>query len=205
MSSLFNIEVKYLNLMRQIEDLEGEITEELEKELSINKDELESKIKGYHHIILSLTGDMQIIDDETKRLSTLKKTKENLIKRLKKSILEAVNLFGYNGKSGNKKLDFDTIKLYTKDSQAVNVNEDSFYEHALELIDSEKKVDDEEVFIYKVTTDFNREQYQAFKDNTDIPFDMTPKISKDHIKSLIEQGIEVRDAAIVKNQSVIIK
>lgn len=206
MGNLFNIEEKYLSLMSQIEELEGEITEELEQELSINKDELESKIKAYHYIILSKQTEALTIDDEIKRLQSLKKVKENIVKRLKKSILGAVNLFGYDGKSGNKKLDFDTISLYTKNSTAVEVNEDLFIKNAIDAID-EDITEDWEAFIYDVKMKLSIKEYEEFKEwiVNKMKFEMNPAISKTKIKELIEDGIEVRAAQIVTNQSVIIK
>jgi len=55
-------------------------------------------------------------------ISSLKKIKDNTINRLRDNILTAVNIFGYDGKTGNKKLDFDTLKLYTRFTRPVIIN-----------------------------------------------------------------------------------
>ena len=132
--SLFNIEEEYLQLMQEIEELEGELTPELDEKLKINQEELESKIKAYHHIIENMKGDMQLIKDESERLANLKKSKESLIDKLKGKVLNATTIFGYDGKSGNKKLDFDTLKVYTVNKDKIEVDEVAFSEYSLNTL-----------------------------------------------------------------------
>ena len=92
--NLFNIESDYLKLMEQIQEADGEITEELSEQLKINEAQLQGKSIAYLSVIKSVEAFNMQIDDEIKRLQQMKKTRTNLISRLKDRLLEAVNLFG---------------------------------------------------------------------------------------------------------------
>jgi len=92
--NLFNIESDYLKLMDQIQEADGEITEELAEQLKINEAQLQGKSIAYLSVIKSVEAFNMQIDDEIKRLQQMKKTRTNLISRLKDRLLEAVNLFG---------------------------------------------------------------------------------------------------------------
>lgn len=51
MSNLFGIAQKYDYLVSQIEENDGEITEEIAEELAIAESELEDKLRAYRQII----------------------------------------------------------------------------------------------------------------------------------------------------------
>ena len=128
-TTLFNIEDQYLDLMQQIEEAEGELTPELEEQLDINQKDLENKVKAYHHVIVQNKGEADTIDEEIKRLQSLKQIKTNLVDKLREKLLNATIIFGYDGKSGNKKMDFDTLKMWTKFTRPVIIDdEDKFIE-----------------------------------------------------------------------------
>jgi hypothetical protein len=50
-TTLYNIEQEYLNLISEIEALDGELTPEIEDQLNINKEQLESKSVAYLQVI----------------------------------------------------------------------------------------------------------------------------------------------------------
>jgi hypothetical protein len=112
MKSLFNISAEYLMLMNEIEELEGEITPEIESALKINQEQLEEKCRAYHCVIQLKKGDIKIAEDEISRLNSHITKSNNLIERLKKSVGEALELYGEFGKSGNKKLSFPNLTIY---------------------------------------------------------------------------------------------
>jgi hypothetical protein len=125
--NIFNLTEEYLKLMRDIEDAEGELTPELAEALEINQKNVESKLKAYRYMILMLKGHLTVIEDEVNRLRNLAKSKESTIDRLRDTMLQAVLLFGEDGKSGNKKLDFIDFKLWTTNRQSAKVeNPDEF-------------------------------------------------------------------------------
>lgn len=52
MSNLFGIAQKYDYLVSQIEENDGEITEEIAEELAIAESELEDKLRAYRQILM---------------------------------------------------------------------------------------------------------------------------------------------------------
>ena len=81
--SLYHIENEYLNIINQVENLDGELTPELENELTINQNELQGKSIAYLEVIATKESLNTRIDEEIKRLQALKKSNNNLVKNLK--------------------------------------------------------------------------------------------------------------------------
>ena len=93
-TTLYNIEQEYLTLISEIEALDGELTPEIEEQLTINKEQLESKSVAYLQVIATKEDLNSAIDIEIKRLQALKKRNKGLVDNLKNRLLDAVNLFG---------------------------------------------------------------------------------------------------------------
>ena len=94
MNTLYEIKNEYLELINQVEELEGEITPEVEQQLIINQNELQNKAIAYHSVILSKDAFNMQIDNEIKRLQGLKKRNNNLIDNLKNRLIGAIQMFG---------------------------------------------------------------------------------------------------------------
>jgi len=94
MSSLYKINEKMLTLLNDIEANEGELTEEVINQLEITNDELQTKSESYLAVIKNRESLNTQIDEEVKRLQAMKKANNNLVLRLKNSLLNAVNIFG---------------------------------------------------------------------------------------------------------------
>jgi hypothetical protein len=114
MSSLYKINEKMLSLLSDIEANEGELTDEVLEQLEINNEELYEKSVNYLAVIKNREALNTQIDDEVKRLQAMKKANNNLVSRLKNSLLNAVNIFG----------EFETglIKFGIRKSTTVEVN-----------------------------------------------------------------------------------
>ena len=112
-TSLYEISNDYLELMKSVEDAEGELTPEMQEALEINEANLQVKAKGYIEIIKSKEGLDYAIDLEIKRLQAIKKRNGNVIDALKERLLGAVQLFG----------DFEVglDKFSTRKSQSLKV------------------------------------------------------------------------------------
>lgn len=201
MSSLFNIQEKYLQLMNKIEELEGEITPEIEKELAITEQDCEEKIKSYYGLIKDSEATIQIIKDEKERLSGLASTKETLIKNLKSNVLKACQLFGYDGKSGNKKIDYDTLKVYTVNKDKIEVDEEAFNEFALQSLWKDDKKGTE-ALEYTLSLKMTHEQARILISNSNNKIttdNFAVVINKTKIKEVIESGIEVPHCSKINN------
>lgn len=125
MANIFNIQQDLLDIFDKIEDNEGELTPELEEQLSIKQEEFKDKISAYVGVVNQLETDLSAIKAEKARLDSLKDSKEKTLERLKKIMIEAINLFGDTSKSGSKFIDLGTVKLSLRSSESVEVNDDS--------------------------------------------------------------------------------
>lgn len=99
--SLFHIQQDYLQLAETLEDNGGELTPEIEQQLSINQQELQTKGVNYALVIRQIDGETEIIDREIKRLSELKKSKENTSNRMKNAIKGAMELYDIHSIKGD--------------------------------------------------------------------------------------------------------
>lgn len=124
MSNIFNIQNEILAIFDELEENGGELTPELEKQLNITQEEFKNKIKSYSNVVKMLENDIIDIKAEKARLNDIQKSKEKTIERLKKIMIDAVELFGDTTKSGSKYLDYGTGKVSIRNTQIVEVEED---------------------------------------------------------------------------------
>ena len=124
MSNIYNIKQELLNIFNELEENEGELTPELEEQLNITQEEFKDKIKSYSNAVKMLENDIINIKAEKARLNDLQKSKEKTIERLKKIMIDAVELFGDTTKSGSKYLDYGTGKVSIRNTQVVEIEED---------------------------------------------------------------------------------
>ena len=92
--SLYHIETAFLDLMRSVEDADGEINEDIESALAINRDELVTKASNYIEFIGDREAFLERVKKEKARLTAMQVSNTNLIDRLKNSLLAAVELYG---------------------------------------------------------------------------------------------------------------
>lgn len=123
MDSLFAISNDLRKIIEDIEIQDGEITPEQEEDLIIGEANLKEKLEHYRKAILILEYQEQLAYDEIKRLQSAKKTKDNIVNRLKTNVLNAVLEFGECGKSGNKVIECETSKFFTANTKSVVLDE----------------------------------------------------------------------------------
>lgn len=124
MSNLYMIQEELLKLFNDIEENGGELTPEMEEALVVKQEELVSKIKNYTNVIKSLKTDIGAIKEEKARLDAYQKSKEKLIDRLTKIMVEAIDKFGDTSKSGTKFVSWDTGKVSIRKSKAIELDDD---------------------------------------------------------------------------------
>jgi FtsZ-binding cell division protein ZapB len=125
MSNIYQISQELLSIFDEIEENGGELTPELEKALEVNRASFASKVKDYTNVIKMMQTDIAAIKDEKARLSDLQKSKEKTIERLKKVLMQAIEQFGDDSKNGSKFVDFGTGKVFVRNTQVVEVDEDA--------------------------------------------------------------------------------
>jgi hypothetical protein len=93
--SLYEITGDAIEVFQELEEQgTGELTEEQEKALTINQNELQSKGIAYLEVIKDRTAFVNTIDAEIKRLQAKKKANNNLIQRLNDGLLMAQQTYG---------------------------------------------------------------------------------------------------------------
>ena len=132
--NIFEIEQDLLSIFDEIEENGGELTSELEEKLEITQENFKNKVESY----LNVKGDLKssvairmnddlanhMKEEEINRLKALQDTKERLIARLQKIILQAVNKFGDTTPKGSKFFDYGTGKVSVRKTQIVDTNDE---------------------------------------------------------------------------------
>lgn len=122
--NIFQISQTLLDIYQELEENGGELTEELEANLSVCEEDFKSKIKSYTDVVKYAEGEIDTIDKEINRLKVLKEKKKNAIDRISKVIIWAVDMFGDSTKAGNKYVDYGTGKVTVRNTEKVEVNTD---------------------------------------------------------------------------------
>jgi hypothetical protein len=190
--NIFNIEEEYLQLINEIEEAEGEITDEIAEKLAINTDDFITKMKAYRYIISMLKADNSMIDDEVKRLSSLKSIKNNTINRLKTTMRDALLIMGEEGKSGNRVLDTGEGKFYTRKNEVLYFgNEDEFY--------------NQDYMKHTIGGRITVEELEKVKPFLTSEVTISNVIDKMLLKEDLKNNVEVEGVRLIRNDSIIIK
>lgn len=129
-TTLYEIKQEYLELINQVEEMEGELTPEMEYKLKINQNELQNKAIAYHSVILAKDSFNMQIDNEIKRLQALKKRNNSLIDNLKERLVGAIQMFGEFtvgtntfGLRKSEKVEVDDVNNLPKEYKTIKVTE----------------------------------------------------------------------------------
>jgi uncharacterized protein YqgQ len=117
MKSLYQINQDYFEIATTLEELEGELTPELEQALSINKNELVEKSHGYINVIKRIESDVTMFDAEIKRLQEAKKRMQKVVEVLEERLEDAVKIHG--------EIKTGTYTLKLRKSESVIIEDES--------------------------------------------------------------------------------
>lgn len=161
MSSLYNISEDILRIFNNVENNDGEITDEEYEILCIKQEELKSKLDSYYKAIQVWKGDLETCKCEKRRIGDVQKKYDNRIERLKKAMLDAVRTFGEHGKN-NMFIELPTVRLFTKTTKSVVIDEDrvkifinAFMDFTKELVDNDALYTGEDVDLQGVLDSIN--------------------------------------------------
>ena len=115
MKSIFDITQDWIAVMSEIEENEGEITEDLEYKLEINESNLNEKAEAYTVMIEKYKSEADQIDNEIKRLQSLSKVKKNSAERLKQRLSDALEFMQVD------KLDLGSFKIGWRKSTRLEI------------------------------------------------------------------------------------
>jgi hypothetical protein len=145
LKSIYAIQQEYVNLVEELEENGGELTEELEALLIQNEEDFKAKVKNYVFIIKEKESSLTLLDDEIRRLQALKKARKTVVDKLETTILNALLLFGkIDKKTGVVRYEGDTFNLVTRKSNKTIVYDSEGLEAA--LIDKAFEVTTDEEF-----------------------------------------------------------
>lgn len=114
--SLYTIETEYLQLAELILAAGGEVDEETEKALQLNKENLETKAVNYGFICKQLEAETSIIDGEMARLSNLKKARDKTITKLKDALSVAMKVYEVD------KIESPLMKISFRKSESTEID-----------------------------------------------------------------------------------
>jgi len=117
--SIYNIQKEYLEIAEILKDNGGEVTEELETALAINQTDLAVKAGQFAMIIKDTEHEVTALDGEIKRLTEMKKNRENSVERLKGVIKTAMVLYGID------EIKTDNIKINFRKSTSVEIEDET--------------------------------------------------------------------------------
>lgn len=113
--SLYELTSEHLLICDAIEEAGGEITPEIEAMLAINEQNFVTKAEGYAEIIAKYAQMAENAKARKAQLDAVQKVAENIQKRMKERILEAMNEYGL------QKIECGVHKFSTRTSKAVEI------------------------------------------------------------------------------------
>lgn len=189
--NLYEIQVEYQELMRFLEENEGELTPELEEALQFNAESFKEKALNYIKFITKLKGDVSLAKLEIERVNSYINKKQKSIDTLEANLLAALKLYGEKDyKSDIYRYEVDTYKLSTRKSNSVAVDETKLPEIYKQYTIEKLSFTEKDIVL------------KALKKSTPT---IKESVSKTDLKNLIESGKEILGAEIVKNYSLNIK
>lgn len=114
-NNLFNIQLQYLELMKKIEEAEGELTAELEFELTWTQQQLQEAAINMGYVYLTFEYNEEVLKAEIERLTNLKHKVTKSRELLKNRLSESMQHFGI------EKIESPTLKLSFRKSKAVEI------------------------------------------------------------------------------------
>lgn len=186
--SIFAIQKEYADLADQIEANDGELTEELEEILIQNSIDFKKKAASYVGIIKTKENRTLVIDDEIKRLQSLKKSTSNTVDKLESILLNALKLYGVQDKNGIWRYEEMTFNLSTrKSSKCVILGQE---ELQIALIDK----------MFSITTDeeLAELEQEVSNEHLDINYDpseITEPIFESETPEIAPENVEACDSS----------
>lgn len=169
--SLYSIDYKLSNIINEIIENGGEITDELAEQLEINQENLKLKLGDYRRAIAELSARIDYCKNEKTRIDVLTKSRQRVVDRLKDAMLDAVIKYGDENKSGNKVIDLVDSKLMSRASTVCKVDtnlvlelKDATFDRLRELWNNDMLLDSNELqsidvdsFLNTLNANFNAE------------------------------------------------
>lgn len=117
-NNLYNIQRRYLDILRMVEEADGEITPEIDQALTLTQSEMQEAAINIGFLIKSLDYNEEVLDAEIQRLTNLKHKVTKGKELLKNRLSASMQLFGI------ERIDSPTLKLSFRKSVAVEISDE---------------------------------------------------------------------------------
>lgn len=117
--TLYHITSEQLRINELLEESGGELTPEIEEALMLNAENFEIKADGYIESISRYKALAEAADVRIKEMQRIKKTSENIEKRLKERLLQAMMVMDVD------KMEIGLRKLSIRNTSAVNITDEA--------------------------------------------------------------------------------
>lgn len=117
--TLYHITSEQLRINELLEESGGELTPEIEEALMLNAENFEIKADGYIESISRYKALAEAADVRIKEMQRIKKTSENIEKRLKERLLQAMVVMDVD------KMELGLRKLSIRNTTAVNITDEA--------------------------------------------------------------------------------
>ncbi len=117
--TLYHITSEQLRINELLEESGGELTPEIEEALMLNAENFEIKAEGYIESISRYKALAEAADVRIKEMQRIKKTSENIEKRLKERLLQAMVVMDVD------KMELGLRKLSIRNTSAVNITDEA--------------------------------------------------------------------------------
>lgn len=130
MKSIFDISNDYLQTISDLENFlidndTDEVPAHLDELLSINKDEMNDKLRNYYFYIEQLKGEAETLKTHAAKISSKKRAIENNISRLKNYVASGLQLYGETNKSGNVFYKHELFKVTATRSSKLKITDET--------------------------------------------------------------------------------
>lgn len=113
--NIFQISQEGMELAHLIEELEGELTPEIEERLLINKTQLDEKVVMCSRMVRKWDYEMGVIKAEQDRLKDIEKKLAKRVQEMKDRVATALDIYGV------KSVEIPGMKIYNKVTEALDV------------------------------------------------------------------------------------
>ena len=134
--NIYEISQALLDIYNELEENGGELTEELEKALTITQADFKQKVRDYASVIKQVDLDIAGIDQEVKRLKAYKESKAKVKERLSAILAKYIDMFGEHTKSGGAYVDLGDEKVSVRNTTKVEVDTDTANAIAKDVMDA---------------------------------------------------------------------
>lgn len=113
METLYSLTADCQALMEYADSTDPEDAQVFLDTLEGMKGTIGAKIDSYHAVQCQIRGQIEVVEDEIRRLTVRKKALQNSDKRMTEAAIKAIELIGDTDKNGNKfiKTDLHTFKI----------------------------------------------------------------------------------------------